>query len=305
MRKYKVLFGALLGIILLDWGSTSALEKVTPLQPITVLPVNGPSNNQPSGLALYQGKLLTVSDKHDDTLFELKIGEDAAEQVPFLKFNPLNLKKKKRLDWEGLTIGPEGQFYMVSETYFRVAAISDLGQTVKWHTPSFKKWGKKRGLFQTKGAYFEGVTLIGDKLLLCAERQPRGLIEFNMLSKKRSAFIVDTTRFSLAPGRVPDFTDLYFFQNKTFALQRGAQLISEVAFEDGKWVEKQSGTFEQIENDPQYHYQTMHYGRAEGLAMDQDKIYVVLDNNNDFRKDRPADKRPLLLILKNSFSFKK
>ncbi len=301
MQKYQFMIGALLGMLLLGLNSTAAFETPIQLELIAVLPINGPPNNQPSGLALYQGRLLTVSDKHDDTLFELEIGKDAVNQIPFLKFDPKKLKKKKRLDFEGLTIDPEGRIYLVSETYFRAAMFSHNGQHLKWVTPSFKKWGKKRGLFQTKGAGFEGITIVGGKLLMCVERQPRGLIEFDLESEKRSAFSTDTTRFPLAPGRVPDFTDLYYFQGKIFALQRGAQVISEIEFEGGKWVEKQSGTFGHIENAPQYRYQTMFFGRAEGLAMDQDKIYVVLDNNNDFRKKDPADNRPLLLILSNSF----
>lgn len=296
------MIGALLGILLLGLNSTAAFETPIQLELIAVLPINGPPNNQPSGLALYHGKLLTVSDKHDTTLFELEIGKDAVNQIPFLKFDPQKLKKKKRLDFEGLTIDSEGQIYLVSETYFRTAMISGDEKEIKWITPSFKKWGKKRGLFQTKGAGFEGITIVGCKLLMCVERQPRGLIEFDLISEKRLAYITDTTRFPLAPGRVPDFTDLYFFNGRIFALQRGVQLISEIKFEGGEWVEKQSGTFKQIENDPRYQYQTMHFGRAEGLAMDQDKIYVVLDNNNDFRTNNPTDNRPLLLILKNSFS---
>ena len=301
MQKCRFVIGVLIGIIVLALGPANAFETAIQLEPIAVLPVNGPPQNQPSGLVLYHGKLLTVSDKHDDTIFELKIVKDTANQVPFLKFDPQKLKKKKRLDFEGLTIDSEGRFIMVSETYFRAAMVSDNGQHHKWVTPSFKKWGKKRGLFQTKGAYFEGITIIGDRLLMCVERQPRGLIEFDLTSEKRSAFITDTTRFPLAPGRVPDFTDLFFLKGRIFALQRGAQLISEIVFENERWVEKQSGTFGHIENDPQYHYQTMHYGRAEGLAMDGDNIYVVLDNNNDSRKDDPTDNRPLLLIMKNSF----
>lgn len=305
MQKCRFTLGALIGILLLGLSSAVAFEAPIQLELIAALPINGPPNNQPSGLALYQGKLLTVSDKHDNTVFELKLGKQSANQVQFLKIDSQKLKKKdKRLDFEGITIGPESQIYLVSETYSRTAVISDNGQQIKWATPSFKKWGKKRGLFQTKGAYLEGITLIGDKLLMCVERQPRGLIEYDLTAGKKGAFVVDSTRFETLPGRVPDFTDLFFFNDKIFALQRSAHMISEIVFENERWVEKQSGTFGHIENDPQYHYQTMHYGRAEGLAMDRDNIYVVLDNNNDFRKDDPTDNRPLLLIFQNSFTQK-
>lgn len=302
MQKYRFTIGALFGILLFGLNPVAGLEAPIQLELITVLPINGPPNNQPSGLALYHGKLLTVSDKHDDTIFELVIGKQAANQIPFLNIDPQKLMKKgKRLDLEGITIDSAGHIYLVSETYFRAAMVTDNNLQLKWVTPSFKKWGKKRGLFQTKGAGFEGIIIVGNRLLMCVERQPRGLIEFDLTTEKRSAFITETTRFPLDPGRVPDFTDLYFFKGKIFALQRGAQLISEIVFEDGHWVEKQSAFFGNIENDPKYSYHTMDYGRAEGLAMDGDNIYVILDNNNNSRKDNPTDNRPLLLIMKNSF----
>ena len=143
---------------------------------------------------------------------------------------------------------------------------------------------------------------MGNRLLMCVERQPRGLIEYHLKTGARRAFNTDATRLKTPPGRTPDFTGLTSFEGALYVLQRGAHLISEIDFENGAWVERRSGSFGHIENDPQYHYQTMHYGRAEGLAMDREKIYVVLDNNEDARKSNPADNRPLLLILKNSFS---
>jgi hypothetical protein len=41
----------------------------------------------------------------------------------------------------------------------------------------------------------------------------------------------------------------------------------------------------------------MKYGRAEGLAVDKDHFYVILDNNNDPKINDPNNRLPLLFIF--------
>ncbi|MDX1624184.1 MAG: hypothetical protein R3199_09400, partial [Gemmatimonadota bacterium] len=61
--------------------------------------------------------------------------------------------------------------------------------------------------------------------------------------------------------------------------------------------EEECWSYAEIENDPRFHYETMEFGRGEGLAVDDGTIYVILDNNLDQRTIRPGDRRPLLFVM--------
>ncbi len=130
------------------------------------------------------------------------------------------------------------------------------------------------GLFKTRGAFFEGIVFIDNKFFLSGERQPRGIVEYDLETKRSVAHVVNETRFPLRIGRSPDFAGMYYFQDRMFVLHRNAHVISELVFEGGEWKENEGYSFDRTENDERYAYSIMIYGRAEGLAMDEDRVYV-------------------------------
>ena len=54
-------------------NNIEARQNIKHLKLLKVLPVEGPADNQPSGLTIWNDTLYTVSDKHDSTIFIVNI----------------------------------------------------------------------------------------------------------------------------------------------------------------------------------------------------------------------------------------
>ena len=121
-----------------------------------------------------------------------------------------------------------------------------------------------------------------------------------MISVKLSVNqVFDESIHPLEQARKPDFAGLYVYNGTIYALHRNAYLIHAlIKNEQGLYQEGQSWSYEHIVKDPDFAYQEMQFGHAEGLAVDGDNFYLVLDNNNIPRLKNPNDKRPLLIIAK-------
>lgn len=295
------LFSGVLVFIFLAWNpATISEEIVTPLKPVQVLAVEGPENNQPSGLTIFNNTLFTVSDKHDDTIFRVQLMDDRAVLVPHIQFKLSESVTEKVLDFEGITCDNEGNFYIVSESTFRILRVSSDGDRVSWVSPNLRSYGEKVGLFQTRGAYLEGITLVDEnQFVVCAERQPRGIIEVNTdrIPSKAIAFKYDTTIVELPKDRNPDFTGLFWEDGILYTLQRNAYVLCKLVKGHQGFEEKDFWSYEAIVTREEFQYENMTFGRAEGLGMDKNYVYVILDNNGDARRSDPSDQRPLLLIM--------
>ncbi len=98
-------------------------------------------------------------------------------------------------------------------------------------------------------------------------------------------------------NRPVDYTGLHFTGNSLFVLERGASTICEIVVEWDTVLEKSVWSYAKIETSKALKYKKMKYGRGEGLYIDENYVYVVLDNNGDKRKYDSSDRRPLLLIM--------
>jgi hypothetical protein len=98
--------------------------------------------------------------------------------------------------------------------------------------------------------------------------------------------------------RDPDFSDLATFEGSVFALERNAHVVVRITRGPGGWSEAERWSFRRTENDPALAYDNATFARAEGLAIDAQRVYVVLDNNQDPRARDPNDKRALLLVFR-------
>lgn len=277
------------------WAASSTVHR---LEPVAVLPIDSAVPIEPSGLCLRDGRLFSVSDKTDDTIFEIVIDGDAARFVPFLKFTPP--PKWLPLDFEGITTGPEGSFFIVSEMHVRVLQVFPDGRS-EWVTESALDAGRAVGLFKVMNGRAEGLTRLPDgRFLLAAERQARGVITIS----EDGAMVpqaMTRTRFSrqLPLLRITDFTGLDNFDEKVWVLFRNADLITTLELGTDGWREGAQGwSFRSVVNHPDHAYSNMQFGQAEGLAVDERHFYVVIDNNQMARAADPTDKRPLLLILR-------
>jgi uncharacterized protein YjiK len=261
------------------------------------LPLDISDDFQPSGLVLRDGRLLTVSDKHDTGVYEIVLAEGHAALRSFVTFTPPR-EEPSPLDFEGIAVDADGSLLLVSETRFRVLRIAVAAAA--WITPSLEALGRGAGLFQKKNANLEGIVrLPGGRLLLAAERDPRGLIELaedGDLTRAK-AWAMPESVHTPPPGRTADFADLSVAQGNVYALQRNSHLIVRIERTDERWEEREAWSYARTENDPRFAYESRVYGVAEGLAIDGDHVFVVTDNNGLARAADPHDRRPLLFVF--------
>ena len=302
MKRFTIV---ILTISFILFSNLAVAEDIaTPLKLVKALPVEGPEDNQPSGLIIFNNSLFTVSDKHDDTIFQIQLMEDKAVLVPHIKFKLSEPITEKNLDFEGITCDDEGNFYLVSETACRILRVSANGKDISWVTPSLKPYGEEKGLFQTPGAYLEGIAFVDkNQFVVCAERQPRGILEVDISREpcQVRAFKCDKTKAKLPEGRDMDFADLFSENKILYALQRSASVICKLIYNCQEFEENDLWSFEAIETSEQLRYSDMRFGKAEGLCMDANHVFVIFDNNGDHRYSNPNDNRPLLLIMERPY----
>tara|TARA_B100000029_G_scaffold198492_1_gene196665 strand:+ start:111175 stop:112158 length:984 start_codon:yes stop_codon:yes gene_type:complete len=282
-------------LIILAWipDSTRAQNIEINLEEIQTLPIEGLDFNQPSGLFMSNDTLYTVSDKHDNIIFRIDLEPDRAVLVPHVHFDVPGISKYIRLDFEGITRDEVGNYYLISEGAFAILKVEPTGHNTSWMTPNMRWEGEERGLFQARGGFLEGITFLEEgRFLLSAERQPCALIEVVIMQQSP---ILKINQF----GMVESYTGLHREGEYIFILQRDSATIRKTRFPLDAETLPSLWSFRHIVDQPEYIYKNKQYGRktAEGLAMDDERVYVVLDNNNDVRKMYPDDRRALLLVM--------
>ena len=277
----------------------STFAEDVQLQLLHALPIEGPTDNQPSGLTLFQDTLFTVSDHHDGVIYRIDVMDDHAVFVPYVTFDNPDTTVTSRIDKEGITCDQNGDFYVASEQGFRLLKVSRSDGVASWIGPDLKVPGEKVGLFAARGAGLEGVVLLSSgNFLLTAERQPRGLVEVDVKGRAVVAFNCDASRLTYPEGRATDLTGLWCEGDVIFALQRGAEAITQVTYGEDGLKEMNAWSFDKTVNREDLRYKSVKYGKAEGLAMDASKVYVILDTNGESRLNDAEDKRSMLLIFK-------
>ncbi len=295
MNRYTILF--IIFNCIPGPGCASA-PPTKNLNLIHALPVEGA--RELSGLTRHNGTFYTVSDKQSDTIYRLELNEDIVTLIPHLVFEPPKPPSGVGLDLEGITCDEEGNFYLISERSYRVVYVSANGDSVGWYTLNMKKAGERQGLFKTPNAHLEGITWIDEsRMLVAAERQPRGLIEIDRTTAPFTYHVYnyDRTSVPVPDGRTIDFTGLYAEGEDIYSLNRNAETITRISYGEPDLAEHEIWSFAGIVNRDEFRYENMEFGMGEGLCMDGEKIYVILDNNGIARRKDAGDRRPLLLIM--------
>lgn len=295
-------FGSFLFLLLLLFGQTAyANVNLISLSLQGAFFVEGPEHSQPSGLTIWNGKLYSISDRHDHTIFEIVLTPDTALMQPYLDIAVPDTLGAGSLDFEGITCDKQGNFYLVSEKQFRILRVDANGEDAAWITPSLQPYGEAAGLFKTFNAFLEGIAMNAPgKFLLCAEREPRGFITVNAVTTpiQINAYPLDKTVFAFGRNRSLDFSGLFYDRDSFYVLERNAYVICRLTVNGDRFEEGPGWSYEEIVTRPEYRYTDMRYGKAEGLCMDEKYVYVILDNNEIPRESDVKDNRPLLLILK-------
>ncbi|MBX7257200.1 MAG: esterase-like activity of phytase family protein [Candidatus Hydrogenedentes bacterium] len=299
MRNFSSAFLLLLAGVCTGWSQSHV--KVPELELEVAYPLEGSESTEPSGLALSNGTLFCVSDKQDSCIYKIDIENGKASLEPAIWFELPNEGPEGLADFEGIACDTDGTFYLASEKMFRVLRVSSDGKDTRWITPDLRPAGEDAGLFHTEGANFEGIAQLDPThFFLCAERQPRGIVAVDITSEPASTKAYKLDKATVPPHgiRVPDFTDLCYHDGVLYALERNAEIISTVEIQNENVSVKPWRSFHDTADRNELRYTNSRFGMAEGLAIDSNRVYVVLDNNQDARANDPNDKRPLLFIFR-------
>jgi len=271
---------------------------------------------EPSGLTFYDGFLYTVSDEHDDIAFKLMMTVDEHGGEADLKLMGIPLQyapgtKKEGMDFEGVASDGWGGFYILSEEYARVFHMTLQDPTLRPVTPSLLENGKELGLFREGSAGFEGMAVDGEKMVLCAERQPRAIVEFPLADAADPHLRVQEdvqTHSAFPQGADEDFAGLFRENGALYVLERNAYAVCRLREADGRYVADAALSYGKAIDENGLRYQRkeremIDFGRGEGLALDAERVYVVLDNNGRPLKSDPNDARARLLILRRPVGF--
>lgn len=299
-RLIRLIF-ALLGVLLIPGCfQAEGPGDIPELRIVKVLPVESQFPVEPSGMVMHAGILYVVCDKTDDRIFRLEITDDYARMWTHLRFQP----PARSMDYEGVTIDSRGNFYLISEYHHRILRVTPAG-IAEWFGPNFRTFAEPEGMLRRFNAGLEGITLLEDgSFLLAAEREERGLIRWNPEhgedSPPMAIKAMPRTRFTsaLAFWRIPDFSGLATDSNRVFALFRNAHLVVELEREGDLFVESERAwSFAHVENDPRFAYLEERFGQAEGIAVNGNRVYLIVDNNQGARLADSSDTRPQLFIL--------
>jgi uncharacterized protein YjiK len=245
-----------------------------------------------SGLAISNGKLLTLSDRGPE-LFEIELGTNSAtlKETPFFSRRALSevAPQGQRYDCEGVTLDSGGNLYICEESHRAVFRSSPDGKKV---SALRMDWAPVKHYFsRDSNASFEGIAIHGGTLYLANEREKARIIVVDLSSLKvLDSFFVDSDGFAFGG---PHYSDLAFSDGHLFVLDRNHRCILEVNVEAKRVTAEYS--FAAMELAPDVAYKTLYpTGTMEGLAIDKDYFWLVTDNNGLPRFKHPGDIRPTL-----------
>jgi hypothetical protein len=254
-----------------------------------------------SGLVFCRNSLLTVSDKTQNWVFSIESSGDGLVLNKFLRFEVPShefdrpwlrnlyaylrgLVGQSSTDWEGISCD-EGAIYLVSEIFGSILIIRD-GTRPSWRSVADKEILGSYPLYQHTFTGFESIAIEDKKSAFIGhERDPAAIVVFDM---------------AYEPGKVSDFmaiSNIPDHQTPTsisedisgsdihdgilYTLHRGSRQICAQKTNPPFVGFLGCRSYASTEKSGAYAYPSMTYGRAEGIAATDDKLYVILDNNGD------------------------
>ncbi len=304
VRLVLLLAGLLFGAPI--WAA-SAPVAVSELSLLTEQVVEGMPTGNLSGLAWCGSALWALSDRDDDRLYKLSdtpgVLQAQAEVFVAPLVPPSGLPWGQRvrndlsgiwrggdLDFEGLSCDAAGNRYLVSEAHVAVLQIPVQGQPNWLRLPAkLLRQARAHGLLWQFNGLFEGLAVdpAGKRLWLAAERENRGLVALQQESGRwicqGSCVLFSDSAKMHAPAQLggellpKDFSDVVFFNDKLFTLERLAHQICRRNPHDGSVEHCWSFAAVALTDARRY---DLSYGVAEALWVDADGAWVGVDNGD-------------------------
>ena len=188
----------------------------------------------------------------------------------------------------------------MSEPEYKIIKVSEKGSVVI--TDSFLKDGRDLGFFKGKAKGPEGICVYkgGKKVIIASQSDKGKLIEGDIVNNKlvnmRAITIVSK---EINEGKTKNnwISDLYMYKDKVYALLKKQNTIVELKRNGNTFVESGIYSYNNAISSKKYSYlKGNDFG--EGLVVDDNRFYVIFDNNKDGRIENIKDNRPLFIILK-------
>ncbi|MDD1510098.1 esterase-like activity of phytase family protein [Pseudomonas sp. CNPSo 3701] len=311
----------LVGALLLA-AMTPALADMPPLEELKLVsehPVDGMDAGNLSGLAWCGDALWAVSDREDDRLYRLDssatVWQAEAEHfvAPPAPSMPLpwglrmrtwmaGLVRGGHLDFEGIACDAKGNRYLVSEARAAVLQVPPAADAQWLKLPEgMVRQARASGMLLNFNALFEGIAIdpAGERLWLAAEKERRGLVivhnRNNAWRCEGGCVLLNEGGEEISPealgGRSApvDFSDVAFFEEKLYTLERQAHRICRRTPANGEVERCWSFVAEALTDARRY---PVHYGMAEALSVDAQGAWIGVDNGSQTRSD--GEKRPIV-----------
>lgn len=251
-----------------------------------------------SGLLLQPGgALLTVNDR-GSRLYRINfrprtnIADLAALPNCFTdeQLAPFASGKVGRWDCEGIARDEQGRLYVCEEANRWILRWDERAKTVERLAID---WSPAKSYFTTSdnNASFEGVAIGGGKLYVANERQRGRIIVVDLATLKVERHF----QVSYSASRAFDthYSDLAWHDGALWVLLRESDAVLKV--DPLKEIVLAEFTYSAMTRQREVIY-TGKYptGTMEGLAVDDDFIWLVTDNNGESRWSAPGDIRPTL-----------
>jgi hypothetical protein len=251
-----------------------------------------------SGLLLLpDGALLAVNDRHAGLYrIQFRPGTNVAALAALpgcftaAQLAPFARAKTGRWDCEGIARDDAGRLYLCEEANRWILRWDERAQTVE---PLAIDWAPAKSYFTTtdSNASFEGIAIGGGKLYVANERQRGRIIVVDLATLKVERHF----QVSYSASRAFDthYSDLCWHDGVLWVLLRESSALLKV--DPLKEIVLAEFSYRDLERRKEVIY-TGRYptGIMEGLAVDDEFIWLITDNNGEARWSAPGDTRPTL-----------
>lgn len=264
------------------WPITLPHDQRFDTSALLLMPDGGLLTLNDRGASLFR---ITFRDNQESAELALMPGMFTAGQLA-----PFAREKMGRYDCEGIARDERGRLYVCEEA----------NRWVLRHDPGTQRverlaidWTPVQEYFSRtdRNASFEGIAVGAGKIYLANERNTARIIVVDLESLKV------TDHFKVFPrGHGAwdlNYSDLSWFDGALFVLLRESYVVLKVDPASHEVLTEYD--YRPVENAPLVAYHKKYpTGTMEGLAVDEEFIWLVTDNNGEGRLQDPADKRPTL-----------
>lgn len=273
-----------------------------------IYPIKNSESMDLSGLAICQGRILTVSDKDSSVIYQI---EKQAGTYALIKYRDLNLPKTKSVgfqfpnnlyyllyqlfdktnyDLEGIACDSQA-IYLASERHAKIGIVSlQEERQEKWTSLDIKNI-QEAGLLKKYNAFIEGITIDSKYYYLGVEREPRGVVK---IDRNTGHTITKKYEDNLSTNRPADISGMAMWKDELYFLSRNEESICKVD-KDALTIIDCYSYESHIQN---IKYDSDEFGVVEGMAITDKYVYLVIDNNGMSIKDQ-NDTRSRLIVLNN------